>query len=320
MLRQFIFLRIFALTAVLISLSLATPLYAQNASSSAKKQRLEWKNDANAFEYNVQVRSVENGKIYEFVTESNFIEFSLPAGNYEWKVSAKDFLGREQSSTKWQGFEIRKMVQPEIKKVTKKVVVDVSKSSPKTEIPLESQGVEKDADVRLVNSKNGKTVQGKIEKDVAVFPKVDDGEWKLRVTNKSGLSTESEAITITDTEAIERARLEEERRIAEAKRLEEEKRLAAEKAAFEAAEKSRIAAEQAAEKERLVQEKEAEKARVAEEKAAEKERIAEEKAEEKASAKEAAASVLGQLNDLKNKPEPPAKAGKEKAHGGKDSR
>ena len=42
--------------------------------------------------------------------------------------------------------------------------------------------------------------------------------------------------------------------------------------------------------------------------------------EVKASAKEAAASVLGQLNDLKNRPEPPAKAGKEKAHGGKDSR
>lgn len=42
--------------------------------------------------------------------------------------------------------------------------------------------------------------------------------------------------------------------------------------------------------------------------------------EVKASAKEAAASVLGQLNDLKSRPEPPVKAGKEKAHGGKDSR
>lgn len=40
----------------------------------------------------------------------------------------------------------------------------------------------------------------------------------------------------------------------------------------------------------------------------------------KASAREAAASVLGQLNELKNRPEPPAKAGKEKAHGGKDTR
>ena len=38
----------------------------------------------------------------------------------------------------------------------------------------------------------------------------------------------------------------------------------------------------------------------------------------KASAKEAATSVLGQLSDLKNRPELPAKAGKEKAHGGKE--
>ena len=42
--------------------------------------------------------------------------------------------------------------------------------------------------------------------------------------------------------------------------------------------------------------------------------------EVKASAKEAAASVLGQLNDLKSRPEPPTKAGKEKAHVGKDTR
>lgn len=43
-------------------------------------------------------------------------------------------------------------------------------------------------------------------------------------------------------------------------------------------------------------------------------------AEVKASAREAAASVLGQLDELKNRPDPPAKAGKEKTHGGKDAR
>lgn len=42
--------------------------------------------------------------------------------------------------------------------------------------------------------------------------------------------------------------------------------------------------------------------------------------EVKDSAKEAAASVLGQLNDLKNRLELPAKAGKERVHGGKDTR
>ena len=42
--------------------------------------------------------------------------------------------------------------------------------------------------------------------------------------------------------------------------------------------------------------------------------------EVKASAREAAASVLGQLDELKNRPDPTAKAGKEKTHGGKDAR
>ena len=36
--------------------------------------------------------------------------------------------------------------------------------------------------------------------------------------------------------------------------------------------------------------------------------------------REAAASVLGQLDELKKRPEPPAKAGKERTYGGKDTR
>lgn len=42
--------------------------------------------------------------------------------------------------------------------------------------------------------------------------------------------------------------------------------------------------------------------------------------EVKASAREAAASILGQLDELKNRPDLPAKARKEKTHGGKDTR
>ena len=247
----------------------ATQLYAQSLN-----QKLEWKSDPNVFEYKVQVRSVETGKVYDFATDSNFIEFSLPAGNYEWKVNPVDFLGRVQEKGNWQKFEIRPMVQPEIKKVSKKVVVDVSESgNHMTEIPLESYGVERDATVELVNAKNGKSVKGIIENDTAVFPKVNEGEWKLRVTNKSGLEAESEPIAITDSAA-------EEKRLA-AEQAAEEKRLAEERAA----EEKRIAAEQAAEEKRLAAEQAAsekaardEEKRLAAERAAEEKRLAAEQA------------------------------------------
>ena len=228
------------------ALKSSSDLSASDLSLSAanlKKQRLEWKADSNAIEYKIEVRTVgsavnsaSQGKVQTFTTENSFIEFSLPSGQYEWRVIGIDFLGREQipsgSNGNWQKFEIRKLVQPEIKKVEKKIVVENSLSSASeqntTKIPILSSGVESDASVCLENVENGKVVTGKIENEVAIFPKVDNGEWKVKITNKSGLESETEPITIVDR-ADEEKRLEklEQERLAQI----EAERLAAEIAA-----------------------------------------------------------------------------------------
>ena len=311
-------------------------LTAQEASAGKFKQHLEWGADKNAFEYKVEIRS--GGKIVKSLTTSdNFVNLNLPSGSYEYRVTVYDFLGREQDISVWQKFEIAKASQPEFKIEETNVEVDIS-SSEKIVLPVEVENVAKGASVALVNIKTGEKIKGKLlvsetesllasgksetGKASAEFSKIGGGEWKLLVTNPSGLTSESAAISIKTVdkekerkEAEKAAKEEAARQAAElaAKEAEEKAaREAEEKALREAEEKAaREAAELAAkeEAERLAREEaerleaeRAEKERLAREEAerleaerAEKERLAAEEAEEKAKkkAERAARKALG---------------------------
>ncbi|MCR5063421.1 MAG: cell envelope integrity protein TolA [Treponema sp.] len=276
------------------------------------EQKLEWKEDANAFEYKVEVKNLSDGKITSYTTSENFMDLNLPAGNYQYRITVYDFLGRASDVSSWQGFEITKASVPTIQNIEKAmdVVVDDAK---KITIPIEIDSVSNDSTVTLINTKTNEKVEGKILVDKAVtsgkgevnsatrieIPEINDGEWKIVVENPSGLTTESGSIEIktkdiadirAEEEAarLEAARKAEEERLAreEAARKAEEERLAKEEAARKA-EEERLAKEQAeqAEKERLAREEAARKAeedRLAKEEAArkaEEERIAKEEAE-----------------------------------------
>ena len=272
-------------------------LYAQSSSTGPGnkfKQRIEWNADKNAFEYKVEIRS--SGKIINtFTTSENFVNLNLPAGNYEYRVTVYDFLGREQDVSTWQKFEISKASEPVFNNVKENVEVDVS-AGKKIVLPVEVDHVAEGATVALVNVKTGEKIKGallvsgtaagagvaseagksEIKKASAEFPKISAGEWKLVVENPSGLTSESPAIAIKTVDKEKERKAAE--KAAEKERLAAEKaekeRIAAELAEKEAREKAeREAAEQAEreERERLAQEE-------ADRKAAEKERLAEEKA------------------------------------------
>ena len=296
----------FKIQLLLITMFCLGPaLYAQSAGDAANagkfKQRLEWSADKNALEYKVEIRS--GGKIIEtFTTSDNFVDPNLPAGNYDYRVTVYDFLGREQDVSAWQKFEISKANEPVFKNVESAAEVDVSAGS-KIVLPVEVDNVAAGASVTLVNVKTGEKIKGDLTlssaaagaalasgksetaKASAEFPKISAGEWKLVVENPSGLKSESPAIVVTtvDKAAEEKARLiaeqkaaeeakkEEERLAKEAERLarEEEKRLAQEQAEQERLareEEKRLAAEEAErEKQELLAQKEAEKAEKEEE-------------------------------------------------------
>ena len=296
---------------------LVLPSFAQ----SKFKQKLEWKSDKNVLEYKVEIQTVVGAHVKTLTTEKNFVELSLSSGKYRYKIIAYDFLGREAVTTNWMTFEILKASQPEI-------------SAPKQVAPLADDGktlvldvpisdVAKNSKVELINEKTGKKVTGEliinsdaakssgaeVEKATkAQFKDVGEGTWKIRITNPSGLSGESTAFEVKNTEkerlAQEAAKRAEEERLAQeaAKRAEEEclaqeaaKRAEEERLAQEAAKKAeeeRLAQETAkkAEEERLAQEaakkaKEEEKLAKRAAKQAEKERLVQEKAKKEEDAR-----------------------------------
>ena len=258
------------------------------------RQRLEWSADKNAFEYKVEIRSGEK-TVKTFTTADNFVNLNLPAGNYDYRVTVYDFLGREQDVSAWQKFEISKANEPVFNNVEENVEVDVS-AGKKIVLPVEVDNVAAGASVVLVNVKTGEKIKGalvlsgaeaglaaagksEIKKASAEFPKISAGEWKLVVENPSGLSSESPAISVKTYDSVALAK----------EKAEEEKRLAreAEKAAKEAAE---LAAKE--EMERLARE---EAERKAEEKAA---KQAAELAEKEAKKKEKLAAKELQTNRM----------------------
>lgn len=96
--------------AFLVLLILGGLLFAQPSSSDAtaskRKQKLEWRADENVLEYKVEVQNSAGKVLVSEVTEKSSVQFSLPAGNYTYKITAYDMLGRESVNTGWIPFEI----------------------------------------------------------------------------------------------------------------------------------------------------------------------------------------------------------------------
>ncbi len=286
-------------------------------------QKLSWKADKYALEYKVEIQSAAGKAVETLTTEESSVEVSLSAGSYRYRVTALDILEREASVSDWTAFEILVAASPKIEAVAPEAPLESDGSS--LELPVAVGSVTAGSTVELVNAATGKTIKGSLvltgeaaasgsakagsetaAATSARFKNVGEGEWRLRVTNPSGLKSESASFTVKDVEkerlakekaaaAAEKERLAKEK--AEAEQAERE-RLAQEKAEAEQAEREKLAAEKAAaeaEKERLAKEKAAaeqtERERLAQEKAAaaaEKERLAKEKAEAEKEARDKA--------------------------------
>ena len=272
--KRFSTLQYFSLLFCLFCLTVHTPLYAKDF-----KQTLHWNADPNVLEYKVDIQNSAGKIIKSITTEDNSLSLSLGEGSYKYRVTAYDFLGREAVSTNWISFEVAIAKQPEIKH--EKKLESLAEDGKSLEMNLNVADVTSDTVAELVNVETGAKISGKLvisssagapaaglsssethTASKARFTDVPEGNWKLVVTNPSGLSSETESFEVKDTIKEER--------IAAAKA--EEERLAREQAEREAAERERLAREEA---ERQEQE------RIAREKAEqeERERLAREQAE-----------------------------------------
>lgn len=272
----------------IILLVFAFPLFAEDSFP----QKIEWKSNANALEYKVELQNLSTGKTQSITTEKTSTELSLPPARYRYRVHAYDFLGKEAGVSSWTNFEVFKASKPKINKIERKL--QVPKDGGSIGISVDIADVNKNSKFELVNeSLNGiirasdkmNMGQSSSETDSIShldFKNVPPGNWRLRVTNPSGLSSLSDIIVVdgekmfTDVEvalirdeAVNEAVKETEEKVRkemnEKLSSEIEKAIAEHDLKKERAEADRIEAEKRAEEERLEAERKAEEeARLAE--------------------------------------------------------
>ncbi len=179
-------------------------------SSEEKKftQRIEWKADKSAYEYRVELKSGEKSTMY--TTDKTSIELHLQAGKYSYRIFVYDFLGRQATVSEWKSFEI-------VKASTPKISLDESESitadeEGNIELAIDIANISANSVIELVSDSivgsfviegNKKSVS-EVEKVSKVqFANVPAGKWKIRVTNPSGLSSESEdTITVIEKPVV----------------------------------------------------------------------------------------------------------------------
>ena len=290
------------------------------------KQKLSWQADKNVFRYEVEIQNLSSKSNSHYETTDNFIEVSLKAGLYQYRVIAYDFLDRKASVSSWRSFTVEKALQPVIDDMPNNVAVS-EKDKLSFDFDVDVSSITEETEVLLVNTATNKVVKGEFEikkesdgggekTNQVVFPKVEEGSWQMKITNPGGLSVTSEEISVVskkedavelavenpETKRYDQKIIEEVLKKKEPSKKEKEEVARAEELAraeeerLRAEEEKRIAEEKArAEEERLRAEELAraeEEKRIAEEKARaeEEKRIAEERvrAEEVARAEELA--------------------------------
>ena len=265
--------KIFDLHIIFLILLLSAPLlYGQEKEFS---QTLSWEEDENAFSYRVELQSLEDKSLQSFETEDSSIKLKLKPGKYKYKIYALDFLGRDASESDWQDFTVIKAMKPVIEDLPANLLV-ADNEKVDFSVPVDVSSITKETTAVIVNTKTKEEIKGSLKfitrgeeiiASDAVFPEVSEGNWVIKITNPSGLMSQTEEIEVTKTieEALVIAEENPEKRLdanilaqklkneEEAERLEKE-RLAAERLEAERLEKERLEAERL-EKERLAAER-----------------------------------------------------------------
>ncbi|MEE3313477.1 MAG: hypothetical protein VZR56_04885 [Treponema sp.] len=192
----------------LLTLPLA-PIFA----ATQTEQTIEWKKDPNALEYKIEIRPMNGGKPLLLRTKGNSITVTLELGSYKYRVTALDFLGRESSVSDWIELDLLKSSIPVIEDISEEA--EVVPKNGNLELAVHIMDISTASVVELVNEK-GEVFRGQLHMakdnvsqggsetehaDTVTFDDLPDGEYKIRITNPSGKTTESDYISVQKSEA-----------------------------------------------------------------------------------------------------------------------
>ena len=114
---MFRFLSVFFLITASVPLFANPDLFYRQEIDKKIVQRLEWSQDDAALNFLVEIEKQEGSRWVQALqqtTEENFIEISLNHGQYRYRVTPSDLLGRRRPAAEWAQLSILQVFQPEL--------------------------------------------------------------------------------------------------------------------------------------------------------------------------------------------------------------
>ena len=161
-------------------------------------QRLAWSGGTYSLHFEVIIEKEEGAGFASYLNKiviGNYLDISLPPGNYRYRVIPYDILNKPSEGTQWAAFKVFNAVKPEIFKPEEDLEYYNDNRGSKFE--FYGKNIEPDAQVYFVNSKGEhivpvETIRSDDGSSIrVVFDKnqLIDGEYEVFIINPGGLET-----------------------------------------------------------------------------------------------------------------------------------
>ncbi|MDR2510693.1 MAG: hypothetical protein LBC77_08635 [Spirochaetaceae bacterium] len=147
-------------------------------------QRIEWEKDNSAYNYLIEIER-QNGSEWanavSEVTENNFVEVSLEHGDYRYRVTPSDLLGRRRPPASWSRLAVLRIFQPELASFSPSIFyLDDAAASKNYVLEVTGNNLLPESTVYL--RRTNKTVK------TATYTPAEDGKSASLAYNKNDLS------------------------------------------------------------------------------------------------------------------------------------
>ncbi len=157
-------------------------------------QRVTWNASEYSVNYKFMLKDQKNKILINVETEDNFLEFSMKAGDYFYKVTAYNILGQAEQETGWEPIKIEQVYLPVIDSISMEIIyLESYQGEP---FIIEGKDFTDRIKVELIDrtSTNNQVKTGKIIEKTRERLSVQfdiknyvEGEYELKLTNPGGI-------------------------------------------------------------------------------------------------------------------------------------
>ncbi|MCR4713925.1 MAG: hypothetical protein K5751_06035 [Treponemataceae bacterium] len=177
-------------------------------------QEFKWEGSDDVFMYHFVIEKLNDEGIFEEYdaqdVETNFIDCTLGAGEYRYKIGLYNFLGIIELETDWVNVSVKKAIKPKVKSVSPDYIyVDMGVDSSFT---VRGSDLSETASFKVVNIETGLTLPAvvmdkNLEKGSFTLQvdtnTIEFGDYLLLARNEGGLSFEYKPITFVRSRVVD---------------------------------------------------------------------------------------------------------------------